>query len=370
MDAIRCRGFVARKLLLSVALSGALLPGFAHADESLIGIGTKLGPTTGLGFEGTVRANRYFDLRAGVNIGRLEYNDDDDGTEYRAKLKYTSYAGFVDYKPFGGGFRITGGLYSNPVKLDMHASGEDEYTFDDRDYNGDLDVAGKIRLGSSAVPYLGIGWGGTTNDSGLGASFDIGVQFAKSPDVSLQVSGRACDQQLSGANCDPNGAESFDVASNAQFQNDIEGEIRELEHDAKDFKLMPVISFGLVYRFGGTRSASTPLPTSAYAPGAARASAPVDDVAGPQPVPCATCSGMRAGTAVATGPISRPGAQTITLPRNVMLRTQPNPAAGSDKRLSAGSRVEQSDRQLNASGTWWFIQAPGLAGWVPEAELK
>lgn len=369
----RCRGFAVRSGLVCATLLSALPSGAAFADDgALIGIGTRIGPTTGLGFEASLHANRYIDLRAGFNLGRITFNDDYDGTEYRAKLSYTAYAGFIDYKPFGGGFRLSGGLYSNPFKLDLRASGRDEYEFDGRDYNGDLDIAGKLRLGNAA-PYLGFGWGGTTNGSGFGASVDVGVQFAKSPDASLRVSGRACDQQLSGANCDPNGPDSFDVDDPndpfAQaFQADIDGEVRELEHDAKDFKLVPVISFGLHYRFGGSGSASSAAAPVSVAHAQA-AAAPAQEA----PLttrPCASCAAATRGAAVATGTTSRPGAREFTLPRSVQLRPQPMPDARSSNSIVGGSRVERSDRQVNASGAWWFVQAPGLAGWVPEAELN
>lgn len=348
----------ASALLCAAASFGLLTPGMASAEEALLGIGARIGPTTGIGLEASYPLSPYFDLRAGGNFGTFKFDDEDDGNEFRAKLKYSSFAGFVDYKPFGGGFRISGGLYSNPLKLDLQASGEDDYEFGDNDYNVDGDVDGKIRLGD-AVPYLGIGWGGTTSGSGFGASFDVGVQFGKSPNASLEVRGRACDRGID-EDCDPNGPSGFSIDDGSPaataFQQSIDDEVRELEDDAKDFKLIPVATFGVHYRFGGARSAAA-APMASTAPPAQ-----------PAAVPCASCAA--AARSGATGLSSRPDAEAITLPRGVTLRSSPLPG-NSSKYLAAGSRVEKSDRQVNASGAWWFVQSTeGLGGWVPEEELR
>ena len=365
IDAHPRRVRAACALLCGFASFGLLRPGVAVADDALVGIGTRIGLSTGIGLDASFHLNRYFDLRVGGNVGTLEYDDEENGTDYRAKLKYSAFAGFVDYKPFGGGFRVSGGLYSNPLKLDLRASGKDDYAFGDGAYNGDLDVDGKVRLGSSA-PYLGIGWGGTTNGSGFGASLDIGVQFTKSPNASLSVSGRACDRGVD-ENCDPNGTSGFDVDDGSPaaqaFQSEVDNEVRELQDDAQDFELMPVVTFGLHYRFGAPRTAASPAP--AHAPVGSAAPAPETAA-----VPCASCAAAGGRRSGANGVSARAGAEPITLPRGITLRSTPLPGT-SGNYLAAGSRVEKSDRQINASGAWWFVRSPeGLGGWVPEEELR
>jgi hypothetical protein len=190
-------------------------------------------------------------VRAGFNFGSYSRDSTEDDIEYEAKLKFSGGKLLLDIKPFAGGFRISTGLYTTPPELELEADGQDDYEIGDREYRGDLSLDDDIDLGSSA-PYLGIGWGGTTNTTGFCVSFDVGVMFADSPKVGLDVTGRACDATANSA-CDPNGEEGFDVngdnAAAQEFQAELDREIAELEDDAKDFDLWPVIQLALHYRF-------------------------------------------------------------------------------------------------------------------------
>lgn len=338
------------------AASAALLScccscAFAAGDASSFALGTRFGLTTGLGFEATYGLNRWLDLRAAYNIGYIEFDDDDEGVNYRAKLDYRSAAGFLDIKPFAGGFRISAGLYSNPLKVDLNAAGLDDYELGDSTYYGDLALDGRVRLGT-ATPYLGIGWGGTTNGKGFGASLDFGVQFTKSADVRLRAGGRAC-QMTGDTPCNPNGAEGFDVEGSdpraVAFQRDLDQEIRDLEDDAKDFKLMPVFQIGLQYRFGGGRSADA----QQQEPASAQTAAPplsVEPRSSPAP------ASLNAGP--------------LVLPKTLRLRSRPLAALPQDATsVSAGTPVTVSQRLDGNDGVWWFVDAEGTSGWAQEAEL-
>ena len=292
--------FTRNRLLALAGLAFLPLGAQAAGTASSFGVGTRLGPTTGLGLEATYGVNRWIDLRGAFHVGTLSFDYDDDDTTYEAEFSYRAAAGFVDLKPFGGGFRITAGIYSKPMELELSASGQDDYDVGDRTYRGDLDLDGEVDLGSSA-PYLGIGWGGTTNGSGFGASFDIGVQFADAPNVSLDARGTACDATLD-SGCDPNGVEGFNVNSadpRAQiFQAELDREVAELEDDAEDFELVPVIQFGLHYRFGGGASTApaTPAPAAPLVSPAASAT--------PNP----PCCGQAAPARSAPAPVDAPRA--------------------------------------------------------------
>lgn len=214
------------------------------------GLGLRFG-TAGIGLDYTYGINRWLDVRAGYHFGAYSYEQEEDDIEYEAELKISALALMLDVKPFAGGFRISLGAFSSPPEFDLRSEGLDDYELGESTYTGDLRIDGGIDLGSTA-PYVGLGWGGTTNASGFGASFDIGVMFAKAPDVSLDITGRACDS--TNGDCDPNGAEGFDIddpndARAQQFQADKDEEIRNLEDDAKEFDLWPVLMFGLHYRF-------------------------------------------------------------------------------------------------------------------------
>lgn len=242
-----------KKRNAAMVLLMLMAPGMAQADEIAKngGVGLRLG-TAGIGIDYTYGLNRFFDLRAGYNFGSYSGNYDEDGIDYDADLKISAASLMVDYKPFAGGFRVSAGLYTSSPELDINArtrNNTETFEVGDREYRGDnLTLDGGIDLGSAA-PYLGVGWGGTTNATGFGVSFDLGVMFTKSPDVMLGATGRACDATAN-ANCDPTDpGQSFDVGTNPLFQAELEKEVRNLEDDAKDFKFWPVLSLGLHYRF-------------------------------------------------------------------------------------------------------------------------
>ena len=212
-----------------------------------VGVGT-----AGLGIDFAYPITPWLDIRAGYDFGsvKFDYDDEDDeeGTSVSgdAKLKFSAGKLLADFKPFRGGFRISAGLYTGLPELDLDASGLDTYEIGEGEYRGDLRAKGKIDMGGVA-PYLGIGWGGTTSGTGFGASLDIGVIFGKSPKVDLDINGLACDASVN-EDCDP-ATDGTEVSTNPDFQADRAAEIDEIEDDAKDFDMWPVIRFGLHYRF-------------------------------------------------------------------------------------------------------------------------
>ena len=222
------------------------------AEGPRFGVGVHAG-TGGLGIDVAYGLNRWIDLRAGYNFGSYSGEQEEDGIDYDGEIKISAAKLMVDLKPFAGGFRISAGVYTGSPELDLNAksrSTSEEFEIGDRIYRGDgLALDGGIDLGSTA-PYLGIGWGGTTNGRGLGVSFDLGVLFTKSPDVSLLANGRVCD--ATEGDCDPV-ADGFDVNGGTPeadaFQAQLADEVANIEDDAKDFKLWPVLNLGLHYRF-------------------------------------------------------------------------------------------------------------------------
>lgn len=237
----------ANALLAAVFMSAPILSEAASGSAGL-SIGTG-----GLGIDYAYPVASFLDVRAGYDFGSISKNHEEDGIDYRAKLKFSSARLLADLKPFGGGFRISAGLYTGTPEVDLESrGGQDDYDIGDRTYTGDLMLDGKVDIGGAA-PYLGIGWGGTTSGSGFGVSFDIGVLFASSPNASLDATGTACDATAT-PGCDPNGPDGFNVNDlddprAVQFQANKDAEIAKLEDDAKDYDLWPIIRLGLHYRF-------------------------------------------------------------------------------------------------------------------------
>jgi len=215
-----------------------------------IGIGTG-----GIGIDFAHPLNKYFDVRLGYDFGKFSFDFEEDADdvnaepiEYEADLKFSSARLLIDYKPFGGRFRISAGYYTGTPELDGLADGfQEEVELGDGVFNIDGQIRANARIGGGA-PYIGIGWGGTTEKRGFGISNDIGVLLAKAPKFSVAVTGRACEA-FSNPECDPNGVDGFDAGTDPAFQSEVERERANLEEDSKDFDIWPILRFSIHYRF-------------------------------------------------------------------------------------------------------------------------
>lgn len=228
-------------------------------DPSAAGTGVRYGSfgisagTGGYGLDFAYPLHEYFDVRLGYDFGKFSFDFEEDADDenaepikYQTDLKFSSARLLIDYKPFGGGFRITAGFYTGTPELEGRSNGFlQEVELGDGIYNIDGRVSADADIGSGA-PYLGIGWGGTAGARGFGFSFDLGVLFADSPSFDIAVTGMACDAS-DDPDCDP--AAGFDVASEPAFQAEVEAERRELEDDSKDFDMWPILRTGIHYRF-------------------------------------------------------------------------------------------------------------------------
>jgi|GEM_PF-535217 len=210
--------------------------GTAPAERNPLGLGVsaKIG-TLGIGLDVTKSLLPQVDARLGINFGSINVNQNNSGINYDAKLNFSSIQLLGDYYPFGGSFRLTGGLVSNNNKFSLvgtpSGGGGGTYTIDNTTYNAsDVgSLTGEIKSGNSIAPYLGIGFGKPTNE-GLAFNTDLGIMFAGSPKVTLNAS-------------NPN------FNNNPTNRAQLDNQARQTENDAKGFNLYPVLSIGLSYGF-------------------------------------------------------------------------------------------------------------------------
>lgn len=228
-------------------------------DPAAAGNGVRYGSfgisagTGGYGIDFAYPLHEYFDVRVGYDFGKFSFDFEEDADdenadpiEYQADLKFSSARLLIDYKPFGGGFRISAGFYTGTPELEGRSDDrQNGVELGDGVFNIDGRVRADADIGSGA-PYLGIGWGGTAGARGFGFSFDLGVLFADSPSFDIAVSGMACDASED-ISCDPQAG--FDAGTDPAFQAEVEAERRELEDDSKDFDMWPILRTGIHYRF-------------------------------------------------------------------------------------------------------------------------
>lgn len=169
-------------------------------------------------------------VRFGVNGANLHRDYSDQNTSYSMKMKWDTASAVLDFHPFAGNFRVSGGLYYNNNSFTLSGTSANGYTFNNTQYTSAQagTVTGKWTF-NKTNPYLGIGWGNAVGkDKRLSFSSDFGVLFQGAPHVSLSAS---------------------NASSNPQLASDIQAQQQKMQDGAKNFKYWPVISFGVAYKF-------------------------------------------------------------------------------------------------------------------------
>lgn len=218
------------KFSLRLALAAALmLPALASAEGFNA---SARASTLGVGYEVGYALNDYVNFRVASNKYDDEYDTTEDDIEYNFDLNLKSTALFVDIHPFGGVFRITGGMLDNKNKLDGRAEPAGTYEINGVEYTAD-DVGtlfSTVNIGESNPLYVGLGWSKSLENSGFGIGFDIGAVMLGDSSVSLRATGP--------------------IANDAGFMADLEAEETEVEDEInQDFEMYPVIAFGITYQF-------------------------------------------------------------------------------------------------------------------------
>jgi hypothetical protein len=208
-----------------VALAALSLAAGAHAGEVYTGIGTHgvmLGFAQALSPSFTVRGDFG-------TLGSRERNEREEGIDYEGKVTYNRAGLFGDWFPFGGGgFRFTGGVTFNNMKLDLVAKGNGRpITIGNNSYPTDSTDRLNVKIEfPKTTPYLGIGYGHQLS-TGWGFVFDLGASIGKAK-VTESHSGN-----------------NFSLVP----QSDIDAELAEIRDGAGKIKAIPMIAIGFNYRF-------------------------------------------------------------------------------------------------------------------------
>jgi len=207
----------------------------AAQDAPRVGLGLKLG-TTGVGLELSHGFSERVVLRGGYSVLGLDETIDDTDMIYDAEFNKDNLSLLLDWHPWAGAFKLTGGVHShsdNSLEIIAKSDTGGTYTINGRIYPADNigTLEGVIDL-KKTTPYLGFGWGHAAKAKGFTFLLDVGLQLQDAPDVKLSVN--TCG--LTAAAC-------------AQLNTDIQAEVVQLENDIEDYDLWPVINLSLHYRF-------------------------------------------------------------------------------------------------------------------------
>lgn len=217
---------LASTLLIAMAVAGT-----AQARE--IATTLELG-TTGLGLHVTTPLTQQLNARIGVNVANYSYEGNTSDMDYDFKLKLKTVDALLDYHPFDGVFRVTGGVVYNGNKIDARGKPDGgTYTINNVVYSAAAagDLSSKIDF-RKAAPYLGIGWGNAVREAGFAFGMDLGLMFQGTPKT-----------RLASNNC------TAVAIVCSQLASDVAAENVKLGEEVKDFKLYPVIRVGVSYRF-------------------------------------------------------------------------------------------------------------------------
>jgi len=209
-------------ILLSSGRAGAVLDKWA--------IGAKAG-TLGLGGDLTTDILPGLNLRGGIQWLNLNLDAEFEDIDYSVDVDLLNPLLLLDWYPFGGSFRLSGGVLFNQSDIDLRATPSEPVQIGGTTYTPA--EVGTLRGQSDfnpIAPYVGIGWGNAVGRSRrLGLAMDLGVAFIGSPGVNLSANGL--------------------LASDPTFKAHLAQEEEDIEDDLRDFKFYPVLSLTLYYCF-------------------------------------------------------------------------------------------------------------------------
>jgi hypothetical protein len=218
--------------LLCIATAAALImPALASAQDRPFAAGINLG-SSGVGVQGQYSLSPRFVVRGGYDMLRLDRNNTYDGIDYSAEVKFDSTGVFVDWHPTGGGFFVSGGAYFGRRDIHLDATPDSPtqvggVTFTPEQIGS---LTGKIELESNA-PFVGLGYDNTFTRGGRwGLRILAGAAFGDGPRVNLDASGGT-------------------LSDTPFFQQQLTQEEAEIQEEADNYKILPVVQVGLTYRF-------------------------------------------------------------------------------------------------------------------------
>lgn len=168
-------------LALLVGVSGNCL-----ASSGDLGVGVKAG-TLGAGVEVIVGVQDNLVLRGGLNYIKFDFDSTISSVDYKMEPEFKNVTMLLDWHPFNGAFRFTGGFSLNDNKVDVTGTARTDlipsqygqYAY----LSNAVQLQGTVEFNSFA-PYAGIGWSSGINESGWGVSCDLGILFQGAPTVS------------------------------------------------------------------------------------------------------------------------------------------------------------------------------------------
>lgn len=200
----------------------------------------------GAGFTLSTPIARQFDLRGGANLIGFGAEFNVDGLHYDSRIKLRSGNLRLDWFPRKRSFHISPGiLYANNyVKAPSHVPAGERFTLGDEDFvnsvsdpvHGDASFTYSRRVS----PMLTAGFRNILpgQHKHIAVPLEFGVVYTGTPKIDVSLAGTACQQD----GC-------FRFEENAEAQQSLRNEVRDINNTLSDFPVYPVVSLGFGYRF-------------------------------------------------------------------------------------------------------------------------
>lgn len=206
----------------------------ATAGEENVAVGLKAGSLGG-GVELTKVLSDDLVLRTGVNYFTFSADSTISDIDYDMEATYKNGNLLLDWHPFSGSFRISGGLFLNGNEVDVDGAVRKDRILGEYAYLAPLTelvhVKGNVDFNTIA-PYAGIGWRSNHGESGWGLACEFGVLFQGAAQVSdLYVQA------------------PVDVNDIKPVQDFLDEQKKEIEDELDDYQYYPVASIMLMYNF-------------------------------------------------------------------------------------------------------------------------
>ena len=226
---------MSKKLVIGSALMLLVGSESVSAAQGDVSVGVKAG-TLGAGIEVLFGLHDNLALRGGFNYITFDFDATLSEVDYTMEPSFKNMTILLDWHPFNGAFRLTGGFSLNDNKVTVDGvfnrekipSQYSQYAYlSDR-----VHLQGAVDFNSFA-PYAGIGWTSSHGQTGWGVSCDFGVLFQGAATVSdLHV--------VSGVDY-------------GRFQSEVNGYLDEQKKEIQDeldkYEYYPVASIMLHYSF-------------------------------------------------------------------------------------------------------------------------
>jgi hypothetical protein len=219
-----------KKAIFTAAAALICSSTFAQSGEVYGGLGGNLGYGLNIGYAMPLSENWVgrADFAGGLSLTK---NGITNGNAYTGKFTNNREGLFADYFPFGGKFRLTGGLTFNQtdIKLNVNGSSASTVTVNGKSVSTAGNYYNVNVTFPSTTPFLGLGWGHhrLQTDTGWGFFTELGFnigRFTATSSTNL-------------------------VGQNGITQTDVNAENQKITDSLSKLSVLPSFSIGASYKF-------------------------------------------------------------------------------------------------------------------------